>query len=75
MTTDLSFTVPRTDLRKALNIAKEICEQIGAQRIDHDEDIAKVSAVGIGMKSHSGIAARMAVLYSLKPHRGGKNDS
>jgi len=57
--TDISFTVPRTDLSKALRDTEAVRKQIGATEILADENIAKVSAVGIGMKSHSGIAAQM----------------
>ncbi|MBM3216660.1 aspartate kinase, partial [Candidatus Poribacteria bacterium] len=57
--TDLSFTVPRTDIRKAIQRSQEVGKTVGAGEVTADETIAKVSAVGIGMKSHSGIAARM----------------
>ncbi len=58
-TTDITFTVMKTDLRKATNIVKEIARQIGAKDINTDENIAKVSIVGTGMRSHSGIASTM----------------
>jgi aspartate kinase len=57
--TDISFTIARTDLPRTLRIAQRIREDIGASELQADEHIAKVSAVGIGMRSHSGIAARM----------------
>lgn len=57
--TDLSFTVPRPDLRKALEVCKYIQQDIGADDIVSDAEIAKVSLVGIGMRSHSGVAAKM----------------
>jgi len=55
--TSISFTVPRDDLRNALEISQRIGKEIGATDIIADENIAKVSAVGVGMKSHSGVAA------------------
>ena len=57
--TDVSFTVPSGDLVKTIKTAKEISKKIGAGEITFDKDIAKVSIVGIGMRSHSGIAAKM----------------
>lgn len=55
----ISFTVPKADLRSALEIVKRVGEEIGATDITTDENIAMVSVVGIGMKSHSGVAAEM----------------
>jgi aspartate kinase len=57
--TDISFTVPRSDGRKALKITEEIVSELGAKRVDLREDIAKVSIVGVGMRTHSGVAAKM----------------
>lgn len=57
--TDLSFTVPSTDLNKTIKASKETAKSIGAGDVTFDDDIAKVSIVGIGMKSHSGVAADM----------------
>ena len=57
--TDLTFTVPRTDLKKALRIVEQTAKEIGAEKVESDEKIAKVSIVGVGMRSHSGVAARM----------------
>ena len=57
--TDISFTVPGGDLNKTVKVAKEISKRIGAGEITSDSQIAKVSIVGIGMKSHSGVAANM----------------
>ncbi|MBU1037676.1 MAG: aspartate kinase [Candidatus Omnitrophica bacterium] len=57
--TDVSFTVPSGDLIKTIKTAKDISKMIGAGEITFDKDIAKVSIVGIGMRSHSGIAAKM----------------
>lgn len=57
--TDLSFTVPGEDLARTIKAAKEIARKVGAGDITFDKDMAKVSIVGIGMKSHSGVAADM----------------
>ncbi len=58
-TTDLTFTVPKSDLKKTLNLVKAISDEIGAKDVLYDEGIAKVSIVGLGMRSHSGVAAKM----------------
>src|SRR5881398_2767504 len=57
--TDLSFTIPRADERKAVDLAKRIAKDIGARSVEVKDQIAKVSLVGVGMRSHSGVAARM----------------
>lgn len=57
--TDISFTVLKEDLPKTIKVAKRVAKTIGAGDVVKDENIAKVSVVGIGMRSHSGIAARM----------------
>ena len=57
--TDLSFTVPGTDLNKTIKVSKEISRKVGAGEVTFDKEIAKVSVVGIGMRSHSGVAANM----------------
>lgn len=57
--TDVSFTVTRSDLQLALRLAGEVGEEIGARKVVADEGISKVSVVGVGMRSHSGIAAKM----------------
>ncbi len=57
--TDITFTVMKSDLHKATSIVKEIIRHIGAKDINTDENIAKVSIVGTGMRSHSGIASTM----------------
>lgn len=56
--TDVSFTVPKANLGKALKVAQEIARKISAVKVLADENIAKVSVVGVGMKSHSGVAAK-----------------
>ncbi len=57
--TDISFTVPRTDSKKALRLTEELAGALGARGVDLREDIAKVSIVGVGMRTHSGVAAKM----------------
>jgi aspartate kinase len=57
--TDISFTVPRGDAARATAALEEIARAVGAQGVVHDERVAKISIVGVGMRSHSGVAARM----------------
>jgi aspartate kinase len=57
--TDISFTVPRGDSAPATAALEEVARAIGAQGVVHDERVAKISIVGVGMRSHSGVAARM----------------
>ncbi|PLX88102.1 MAG: aspartate kinase [Desulfuromonas sp.] len=57
--TDLTFTVPKADYKKALQIVEEVATGIGARGVRSDEAIAKVSIIGVGMRSHSGIASQM----------------
>jgi aspartate kinase len=57
--TDISFTLPRGDFARATTALEEIARTIGAQGIVHDERVAKISIVGVGMRSHSGVAALM----------------
>ena len=56
---DISFTVPKADLSKAIRATTAIGQKIGAGEILEDRNIARVSLVGSGMRSHSGIAAKM----------------
>src|SRR3989304_6531226 len=57
--TDISFTVPRADVNKTREIMAGLIRDIGAKELGIKEDIAKVSIVGVGMRSHSGVAATM----------------
>ena len=57
--TDMTFTVPRTDYKKALEILKKVAVDIGAEDVSSADNIAKVSIVGVGMRNHSGIATTM----------------
>ncbi len=57
--TDISFTVSRTDAKKALRLTKRTASSIRAGQVLEDQNIARVSIVGVGMKSHPGVAASM----------------
>lgn len=57
--TDISFTVPKASAGKAAGIARKMAKEIGAAEVEVKDDIARVSVVGVGMRSHSGVAARM----------------
>jgi aspartate kinase len=57
--TDISFTMPSADMSVAEKLVQQVADQIGAEGVTHDQDIAKVSLVGAGMKSSPGIAAKM----------------
>ncbi|MCX5818947.1 MAG: aspartate kinase [Deltaproteobacteria bacterium] len=57
--TDLTFTVSRKDIREATRIISEVMREVGAEKIEVDDNVAKVSIIGVGMISHSGVAARM----------------
>lgn len=57
--TDITFTVPKASYKQALAIVKKVAEQIGAENVAGDDNIAKVSVTGVGMKSHYGVAAKM----------------
>jgi aspartate kinase len=58
-TTDFTFTVHRNDFNKALDIVKATAATIGAREVTGDDKIAKISIVGVGMRSHVGIARKM----------------
>lgn len=57
--TDFSFTIPRVDVKKAMPIIQDAAKDIGAKSVSVTEAMAKVSLVGVGMRSHSGVAAKM----------------
>ena len=57
--TDMTFTVPRTDYKKSIIITQEVAGSLGAKEILSDDKITKVSLVGVGMKTHSGVATKM----------------
>ncbi|MBX3333049.1 MAG: aspartate kinase [Nitrospira sp.] len=62
--TDLSFTVPRADLKKAEPLIQNVAKDIEAKSVSITEAIAKVSLIGVGMRSHSGVAAKMFEVLS-----------
>ena len=55
----MTFTVPMGDFAKAMEIERRIAEEIDAEEVFGDENIAKVSVIGVGMKNHSGVASIM----------------
>jgi aspartate kinase len=57
--TDLTFTVPKSDFPRAMEIEREVARQIGAEEVFGSKDIAKVSVIGVGMRNHSGVASTM----------------
>jgi aspartate kinase len=66
-TTDLTFTVPKSDRKRACDILREKLPELvgsGGERIAFDDEIAKVSVVGVGMRSHAGIAKTMFELLA-----------
>ena len=58
-TTDMTFTVPRADYRRALEIAERVGGELNSASVEGDDSIAKVSIVGLGMKDHAGVATKM----------------
>jgi len=63
-TTDFTFTVHKNELRKALDVLKSVASELGAKDIQGDASIAKVSIVGVGMRSHAGVASKMFKLLA-----------
>jgi aspartate kinase len=57
-TTDLTFTVPSADYERAADVLRKTQAAIGYDHFDGSTDVAKVSVIGIGMRSHAGVAAR-----------------
>ncbi len=57
--TDISFTISRKEYKKALDLAKKVCVELKAKSVVGDDQMAKISVVGVGMKSHAGVAAKM----------------
>ena len=58
-TTDFTFTVHRNDFDKATEVLEKICTDLGARQVEGDNKIVKLSLVGVGMRSHAGIASTM----------------
>ena len=64
--TDLSFTVDRSDLPRAVEVLETLSHELGAGAVEADEDISKLSVVGVGMRSHHGVAEKM--FHALAAH-------
>lgn len=58
-TNDITFTVNRPELEKAKKVLEKVCGELGARKVVTDSSIVKVSIVGVGMRSHAGVAAKM----------------
>jgi aspartate kinase len=58
-TTDITFTVHRNDMNKARQIAQKVADELGAREVVADDSVVKVSVVGVGMRSHAGVASTM----------------
>ena len=61
---DVTFTLTKTDLARAKPLIEEIGKKVGATEVRYDEDVVKVSIVGLGMRSHAGVAARMFTILA-----------
>jgi len=57
--TDITFTVPRNDYAPTMKLMSELCESLGAKSCKGDDSVAKVSVIGVGMRSHAGVAQKM----------------
>ena len=57
--TDLTFTVSKKEMKEAQKIVNATAKAVGAKKVEVDDDVAKVSVIGVGMVSHSGVAAKM----------------
>jgi aspartate kinase len=57
--TDLTFTVSKKDMKEAQKIVEATAREIGAKKVEVDDEVAKISIIGVGMVSHSGVAAKM----------------
>jgi aspartate kinase len=64
--TDVTFTVARNDLRRALDLVNIVASEIGAAGVRYEEQVAKVSIVGVGMRTHAGVAARMFAVLAAE---------
>ncbi len=62
--TDFTFTVHRSDYKRAKSVLDEVCKKLGAEKAMGDSNIAKVSIVGVGMRSHAGVATKMFEVLS-----------
>lgn len=62
--TDMTFTVPKDDYERAMEILNKVAEELHAESVTGDQDIAKVSIVGVGMRNYAGIASTMFQIMS-----------
>src|SRR5436853_58389 len=62
--TDMSFTLPRGDRARAVAALEDVARRVGAEGVQFNDRVAKISIVGVGMRSHSGVAARMFAVLS-----------
>ena len=65
-TTDVTFTIQKTDLPRVRALIEEESRKLGVARVEYDSDIVKVSIVGLGMRSHAGVAAKMFALLAAE---------
>jgi aspartate kinase len=64
--TDVTFTVPRGDLSRALALVERLGKELGAAGVASDESVAKISVVGLGMRDHAGVASKMFTTLSAE---------
>ena len=57
--TDLTFTVAKSDFYETMKLVGDVAQAVGAEKVLGDEDISKVSVIGVGMRSHAGVAQKM----------------
>jgi len=57
--TDLTFTVPKSDFYNTMKVVSDVAKKIGAEKVLGDENISKVSIIGVGMRNHAGVAQKM----------------
>ncbi|MEB2312576.1 MAG: aspartate kinase [Sorangiineae bacterium] len=65
-TTDVTFTIAKAELARSKELIERHAREVGVQAVDYAEDIAKVSIVGLGMRSHAGVASRMFELLAAE---------
>src|SRR5690625_6075263 len=68
-TIDLTFTVNKGDMKAAVAVLQEVAKEIGARDVRADDEVAKVSIVGVGMRSHAGVASKMFTALDRKSTR------
>ena len=64
--TDISFTIEKKDFNKSQMVIEKIVKDVGAKGVEYNKNVAKVSVVGVGMRSHSGVAAKMFKALAAK---------